>query len=1426
MKHGTTEVAEGSANTSSQNRLALTTVRVRDKRYTFPSVIVRNSIKTDDNTDANRDVCVMLDVGLFCPFCEKSYKSRFSHRKSRVVLRKEVNLQAERPTDNDRDVLTSLTNPRESKNTSIYPEPAVLTLHALDPEKRRKEYVKSQENENEISSEELEQEDGVGQVMSSSSEGIGSKVCDSRPTQSLFRGTGVAGAAATRVEAVKIDASNQLSKRLIEKHNSPSRRNDQTDRCADALRSNAQSNAENICADKSDEITAVPDGEQTGESSQVVNVGESGANRPTAPATSAQNKQIDRKQNDNKNIIDDVDPCCVNRNEFVKDQPFSSSNPFPLAMKEVAKSEDYLHKSGLNKHAEQSALSGIGSGIADFADLEASEQMFSQPINTKGDEALVQGNKSLTESTLSEHRTNSRVNNRGVSAKCWAEKEYLQQPEVNSDQSQCSDNPLASTTKANHDTRALTPRQSRVRSESPETVMEKALDDVSSETETFAGDATLPRVFSVSREKSHEIKSKTTRTVTSTVAAGMSTTTSTHSLTSYPDVKSSLTQCSVRAAIESSLSRSVRKFSSSFRSFKVKEPDEIFEDYFESVMASIEQSSDDCATFDGSDVIDTIGIASNAASEDDQNYWTSDYESEALNSTMTSAFTRSFDDVTNRVTPSLRMTPKLGSRDLVMDDWTQEKEAEAKHVERIIDATQRMTQNLNVSDDFNKHEERLENNEEKSKNLGPLEDDAPQIHSPTEVFAPLSPNVYPDPMGVATLQKLPLLTSQNDLDTSLTSSVTEDLADQSFDQAEYNLSQNEIFVRNTGEDAFDPLLSAYVESQVRTARRAEEDASFIKTCDRRPSLGALSESSVTSSIDEFIPEVEQSNAPPQQLAQVYSAAVEVAKMFEQHHRTHPCFHKILEEAQREDGDDVSDACNSVEVETETKMAEFEHDEALTHAHATQFLSHIFGTQHSQHKKQRDDLRSCIRQLCATCEEDSSDGVKEDDVIVKSEEVTTEEVTLVFAWPKSRSRNNALVTSTNKLPVREINVHRVIRASDIDVKLVEGPQIYSQSVQAPPSPKVGALSPSASTNIHNKRYGTDAQELQNITLDLNVKVTKVQVDHERRESGVTSQALVRQTEAEQTAVDTITSNVLKIFAPTNIGVRDGMAGSSERQEAIEQSEEVSKELLRIANNCRAADKTPNSPQEEKELRSNEEVTSANRKEGVEIGTSEVFFDETNKHVTRESRHTKEGAKEGESDKVALFQEIRTKSGRSDCFDLTMLCNQQQQCFDVTRSHDTRTHFASATTSPTLGTTAVKQNTAESRHPASSELSTRAARHSSPQNSKQKHQETVCCDTKSEESERISSDCQVPVKGDTRLRSDTVKEQVKNSDSKVDCEKPKVTNSARNSLQVKNSSFHEDGLSTAGSGKKLFVMCVCCNCVFSNPSIPLYMSCIDM
>ncbi|KAK2146416.1 hypothetical protein LSH36_610g01028 [Paralvinella palmiformis] len=90
----------------------------------------------------------------------------------------------------------------------------------------------------------------------------------------------------------------------------------------------------------------------------------------------------------------------------------------------------------------------------------------------------------------------------------------------------------------------------------------------------------------------------------------------------------------------------------------------------------------------------------------------------------------------------------------------------------------------------------------------------------------------------------------------------------------------------------------------------------------------------------------------------------------------------------------------------------------------------------QSKEHNTRLDSCLDDVCQTC----NFQPKGPNEVIKNEEVTTQEVTLVFVWPKKmnipRELTPKLPVSKPKEPFRSIHLRRVMRVSDFDVDVVE------------------------------------------------------------------------------------------------------------------------------------------------------------------------------------------------------------------------------------------------------------------------------------------------------------------------------------------------------------------------------------------------------
>lgn len=141
-------------------------------------------------------------------------------------------------------------------------------------------------------------------------------------------------------------------------------------------------------------------------------------------------------------------------------------------------------------------------------------------------------------------------------------------------------------------------------------------------------------------------------------------------------------------------------------------------------------------------------------------------------------------------------------------------------------------------------------------------------------------------------------------------------------------------------------------------------------------------------------------------------------------------------------------------ESDTKVANFETKETYTKEQAQDFIKQVLTHPDQAHSTElephQDDLRACLEDVCQSCEHKPKDEKE----IVTHDEVTTQEVTFVFKWPKKKKKGNELVPSSISLPkeivmntelppsepFRQVHLHRVTRISDFDVQVIEGPSL--------------------------------------------------------------------------------------------------------------------------------------------------------------------------------------------------------------------------------------------------------------------------------------------------------------------------------------------------------------------------------------------------
>ena len=132
-------------------------------------------------------------------------------------------------------------------------------------------------------------------------------------------------------------------------------------------------------------------------------------------------------------------------------------------------------------------------------------------------------------------------------------------------------------------------------------------------------------------------------------------------------------------------------------------------------------------------------------------------------------------------------------------------------------------------------------------------------------------------------------------------------------------------------------------------------------------------------------------------------------------------------------------------DTSSNVASFEARNLLSDTQAENFLRHMLGIHEqschsdasdSEQAELQEDLSACLSDVCQVVTSESESEAGE----VLSEEVHSQEVTLVFAWPKDKSQLPSPSRKHAGKPYREIHVRKVTRVKDFDVEILEGPKI--------------------------------------------------------------------------------------------------------------------------------------------------------------------------------------------------------------------------------------------------------------------------------------------------------------------------------------------------------------------------------------------------
>ena len=261
-------------------------------------------------------------------------------------------------------------------------------------------------------------------------------------------------------------------------------------------------------------------------------------------------------------------------------------------------------------------------------------------------------------------------------------------------------------------------------------------------------------------------------------------------------------------------------------------------------------------------------------------------------------------------------------------------------------------------------------------------------------------------------------------------------------------------------------------------------------------------------VEDYVAETSEPDAQPEVIQQAYEAAQYVAKLLDGHQMHHPCAHgdedaqEAISEPQPVSSIHEHLYSQALVSESDTEMSDFEKRDSLSRQEARDFMKMMLA---ASKPAENGHIK----------EEDEADGKAvtvtkgDEDYEVKSEEVTTQEVTLVIAWPKKLGT----MFHPGPNPLREIHLHRVTKLSDLDVQVIEGPTI--NSVEYPISEETD---PNQKANV--KRIATEMAVVRSQVANEIPMVYKTNTDdgsHSARSA----------THSEQTAIATATGEVISI-----------------------------------------------------------------------------------------------------------------------------------------------------------------------------------------------------------------------------------------------------------------------------------------------------------
>ena len=140
-------------------------------------------------------------------------------------------------------------------------------------------------------------------------------------------------------------------------------------------------------------------------------------------------------------------------------------------------------------------------------------------------------------------------------------------------------------------------------------------------------------------------------------------------------------------------------------------------------------------------------------------------------------------------------------------------------------------------------------------------------------------------------------------------------------------------------------------------------------------------------------------------------------------------------------EEYNDWHDKLVAESNTNIAVIATDEVLGQEDATHIISHVL---HDDGVQMTSDLEKCLTPerdipMTVASKGDMTVEVNNDEAeIVLEEEVTEQEITFLFSWPKNQRRPpNPMFTEAE--PFREIHLRRVTRIKDVDI-VVEDPEI--------------------------------------------------------------------------------------------------------------------------------------------------------------------------------------------------------------------------------------------------------------------------------------------------------------------------------------------------------------------------------------------------